>query len=102
MNDSIKKEMLLNQLGSTWTLDGLFLFINAPTAIVSFTLNFLSLIVFRKLKLSDGIAEFLDEVYQDNSLEDTVKYMKNYLVFNLLNKYNTNHTYLYITTMQIR
>ena len=52
MNDSIKKEMLLNQLGSTWTLDGLFLFINAPTAIVSFTLNFLSLIVFKKLKLS--------------------------------------------------
>ena len=30
------------------------------------------------------IVEFLDDVYQDNSLEETVKYMKNYPVFNLL------------------
>jgi type I restriction enzyme S subunit len=30
------------------------------------------------------IVEFLDEVYQDSSLEDTVKYMKDYPIFNLL------------------
>jgi type I restriction-modification system DNA methylase subunit len=30
------------------------------------------------------IVEFLDEVYQDSSLEDTIKYMKDYPIFNLL------------------
>ena len=30
------------------------------------------------------IVDFLDEVYQENSLEETVKYMKDYPIFNLL------------------
>ena len=44
------KEYFYQQLGSSWTLDGLFLFLNTPLGLIGFILNFLSYIIFEKIK----------------------------------------------------
>ena len=48
--DDFKNENFYHQIGSSWTLDGLFLYLNTPLSMIGFILNFLSYFIIYRIK----------------------------------------------------